>query len=155
MEKLLKSKGIQLVAAGSQSGDETYYAYNQDILDKNLIVEFYHYEIDDDSEGGEIETAVFIIAIDGDCSYNFTAYHAIGLVETPPIVLFRIIADLVDFIGTCAKEHLIEDLGQAATGISSSKEWKQEKDRKAAYARDSAKFNLVRQLIELKKSSLN
>jgi hypothetical protein len=155
MEKLLKSKGIQLVVAGSQEGDETFYAYNQDLLDKNLLIEFYHYEIDPDSEGSEIETAVFVLAIDGDCSYNFTMYYEMGLVETPPIVLFRIITDIIDFIKVCEKEQVIHALSPIATGVSSSKEWTEPKDREIAYAKDSAKFNSVMQLIELKKSSLN
>ena len=145
MEKILNSKGIQLIENYTEEGFSPCYAYNQDMLGKNVLIEFYGVETDEDNpENSEVETVVFVHAIQNDISYTLTMFYELGVTETAPMQIFRIITDLVDYIGLCNDEFIIDNLVAIAKGVTSSLEMESEIAQAEVYDMIDAKFQYVR-----------
>jgi len=151
MEKLLRSKKIDLISLPQTDGTIEYYAYNQDLLDKNLLIHFYHYQVSDREDDMEVETPVFIKSIINGDPYTFTCFYHNDLIEPAPMVLFRIIVDLVEYIGCCTKETILNDLAHAATNVTKADKEEDIED----YEDDVVEFEEVMRLISEKRATSN
>jgi len=118
-------------------------------LAQKMFIEFYFAQMEE-----EVETAIFVHALSVDCSYTFTIGVETGIIEMSPVRLFRIITDVVEFIKTCEATTILNDLRTIATGTGCSKEWEDKVQSKRIYQDAIKEFNLVQQLIELKKKFL-
>src|ERR1700748_3156683 len=115
------------------------------MLGKNVLIEFYGVETDEDNpENSEVETVVFVHAIQNDISYTLTMFYELGGTETAPMQIFRIITDLVDYIGLCNDEFIIDNLVAIAKGVTSSLEMESEIAQAEVYDMIDAKFQYVR-----------
>lgn len=151
MEKLLHAKGIGVVGDNSPEEEGTFYAYTSDLLKKNVLIKFYNFEIGED----EVETAVHAMFLYKGASYTFYLYHHIDGLPTFPIVLFRVIVDVVEFISTCNPNTLVKDLQQLSSAFSSSLDKDIEEEFRVDYQTELADFNRILGLIELKRSELS
>jgi hypothetical protein len=155
MEKFLKSKGIDVVVDYSQDTFEPCYAYTHDLLDKNILIEFYNFETDPNPDTYEVETTVFVLLIKDSVSYYFTLFYEIGIAPAAPIQVFRVITDLVDYIKICDANTLVDDLNAIAKGVTSSLDAEAQGDQQGTYELDLVKFQYIRDLIEQKRNGMN
>lgn len=152
MEKILLTKGIELTSLqDAEDGMIRNYVYTKGLLDRRIYIEFYFADLDQD----EVETAIFVHALTGDCSYMFTIAVENDIIEMAPMQLFRIIVDVVDFIKTCSNTTVFDDLKAISTGFSCSKEWEDKTEGEKIFQVDKENFNMILKQNELKKSSIN
>ena len=107
---------------------------------------FYTAVVDDSEDNFEEETAVFAVTFTEESSYSYTLFHSTEVIG--PLLLFRIVADAIDFIEQSDKSSLLEDLEELSTGSTSSLTMKDIADQKRIYDSDVYEFKTVLELIE-------
>ena len=142
MRKLFETKNIGLIEMVDEDGLDIYIAYTEDLLKKNLLIEFYEAEMEEE----EIETAIFVLSVNELRSYTFT------LRVTPsfmvPLEVLRIVSDAVDFIAKCDVKTVLGDIEEEiATGVIKSNEL-DKLDSKRVLKDDTWKFTTALELIK-------
>lgn len=140
MEKLLFTKGLELLVISDGELLEVHYAYNKALLDRNMCIQFFSFEI----EHGATETAVFVLAIDDDLSYSYNMYIEQNVLGTAPILLARIVSDIAEFIKYCKKDTVLEDLEEIAHSVTTSKQAGSKKKQAAAYKEAVELFEMIK-----------
>jgi len=141
MNKLFALNNIEIQEMVDEDGLDISIAYTDDLLEKNVLVEFYEAALEEESE-----TAVFVISCDKVRSYTFTLYVVNDFIK--PLQIFRLVCDAIDFIKSCNKETLFADLAEISTGVSTSDELEDKNDSKRVFKQDSWKFKTAMELIE-------
>ncbi len=72
-------------------------------------------------------------------------FYEIGIDQTAPLQIFRIITDLVEYISICNDDHIIDALVAIAKGITSSLDWESEIAQAEIYNMIAAKFQYVKE----------
>jgi hypothetical protein len=147
MEKLFALKTIALQQMVDEYGLDITIAYNEDLVKKNLLIEYYEVETGE-GEDYEIETGVYVISCDRERSYSFVLYAAPDFIK--PLFIYRLIADAVEFIANCSKETVLSDLEQISTGHTTSDDMGNLADRKRVFKSEKWKFDTAMELIKQK-----
>jgi hypothetical protein len=149
MEKLLALKKIGLQQIVSEDdGLDVFMAYTDDLLKKNLLIEYYGVVTADTEEDFEEETAVSIITYDKERCYSFILFAEPSFMK--PMQVYRIIVDAIEFIESCDKESVLSDIEDICTGFSTSDDISDRKDRKRYYELEKRKFDTAMELIRQK-----
>jgi hypothetical protein len=144
MEKLFAMGNIGLQQMVDEDGLDIFIAYTDDLLKKNLLIEFYQDSTSDDPGDYETETAIFIISCDAERSYSFVLSVEADFIK--PLFIYGIVAHAVEFIRTCDKGTVLADLQEICTGFSTSDEM-EGLDGKRIYESDKWKFDTAMDLI--------
>ena len=140
MNKLFELNNIGLQEMVDEDGLDIYIAYTDDLLKKNLLIEFYEAEMED-----SIETAIFVISCDEVRSYTFVLSVSEEVMK--PLQVYRIVADAIEFIAKCNKATVLVDMEAFATGVSTSDDIENKKDRIQVFEQEAWKFNTAMGLI--------
>jgi len=153
MEKLFAKKGIKYLSYIDTDGSKLAYAFTPQMLTDKMFVELAFHEMGDDNDP-EYETVISVFTIRNGSSYDYTICHDDRPV-IPLIYLYRLILDTIEFIGSCEKETLLEELKQAATGVSISKEVHDKELKERMYSMTEEKIATVHKLINVNRLNSN
>ncbi|WP_346319355.1 hypothetical protein [Chitinophaga sp. YIM B06452] len=151
MEKLFARNGISLLAVEGEEGIITFYAYTEALLAHQVLIKIYTVVLDDTNKGYEEETAVIAITYDRERSYSYVLFVSHDV--TGPLLLYRIVADAIDFIQHAGKKTLLEDLETISTGHTTSDDLESALERKELYESEVKEFNAILALIAQGSSS--
>ena len=140
MDKLFALHHIDIQELVDQEGRDIFIAYNDDLLEKNVLIEFY-----EEDQGDNRETAVFVFSCDNERSYRFTLYVVDDVLT--PLVIFPIVANAIDFIKHCNKETLFDDLPEISTHHVTSEQFDDKRNSQLIFELDAWKFNTAMELI--------
>jgi hypothetical protein len=115
MKKFLASQGVKLITIIDDDEIDNNYAFTDDTLRKNSLIKFFVAELGD-GEDIETETVISIISMQENACFDFTFFYENNIVEIPPVVVGRVIIDLIAYIGFCDAGSLMEDLAALSTG---------------------------------------
>jgi hypothetical protein len=137
LTKLFDSKHISLEERIDEDGKKVFIAFNEDLLRKNVLIEFYE-------EIGKPETVIFAISRDEARSYTFMLFLVCDIMK--PLEVLGLVADVVDFISKRSRDTLFEDLEEIAIGVGTSDGLRNKKESERIYEADSRKFNTAMEL---------
>lgn len=146
MEKLFQRGNIGLQPFVDEEGLDEHFAYTEQLLALNVLIEIYTAVLDDSEEGYEEETVIFATTYDQERSYSFALFHSTEVVG--PLVLYGIISDAISYIEQSNKETLLDDLEEISTGQTTSELADTPQLRKKIYESDVWKFKSVIELIK-------
>ncbi|PAW95064.1 hypothetical protein CKK33_16810 [Mucilaginibacter sp. MD40] len=153
MEKLFAKKGIKYLSYLDTDGSKLAYAFTPQMLEDKIFVELAVREMGDE-EDPEYETVISVFTIRDGSSYDFTICHDDRPV-IPLMYLYRLVLDTIELISGCEKQTLLEELKQAATGVSISKEVKDKELKERMYGIIEEKIATVHKLINLNRLNSN
>jgi hypothetical protein len=153
MEKLFAKKGIKYLSFLDTDGSKLAYAFTPQMLADKMFVELAFHEMGDEDDM-EYETVISVFTIRDGSSYDYTICHDDRPV-IPVMYLYRLILDTIEFICSCDKQKLLEELKQAATGVGISKAIQDKELKERMYVSVENKIAIVHKLINLDRLSSN
>ena len=115
MEKLFALRNIHLQPMADDDGFDLMIAYNDRLLDLNILIEFAGVAISEDSNVPE-EISIHAISLQNDILYSYVLFVSGELLG--PLPVYRLIADAVEFIERCNADTVLNDLEQICTSAS-------------------------------------
>jgi len=123
-------------------GPKCTMAYTEDLLQKNILIEFSQDHLGD----AEIETVIFAISCTEKVSYLYTLFDSLN--DIGPLELYRKIADAIFFIQSCSARTALKDLEEIAIEVKISSNVESHDIDKMVFEDNYRKFTTALQLIE-------
>lgn len=108
MNKLFELNNIESKEFIDEEGSQTTIVYNDDLLEKNVLIKFFKRQPFEYINPSEIETMVFVISCNDERSYTFALLRTTEIIA--PLLICRTIVDAVNFIACCNRETILTEL---------------------------------------------